>query len=127
MSPAPEPAAAQPAVVQPAPVPSGGWPAPDATSTAKVWVFDPRIAGGYPDAQARAAFAPILPRIEWCYQHRVAAVPGLTGYLFLDAVVKADGTVASTSAYGEIPDPALLDCANRAIEDWRFTAFSGAD
>lgn len=131
-SPPPKPATAEePAVsaapgddARPAPAATGGWPAPDPTSTAKVWVYDPRVSG-YAAEDARAAFAPILPRIEWCYQQRAAAVPWLGGYLFLDAVVQPDGSVSSTSAYGEVPDRELLACANRAIEDWRFGGFAG--
>ena len=105
-----------------APSTSSSWPAPDPTSNAKVWVYDPRITGGYPLAAAQAAFAPILPRIAWCYQQRAAAVPGLGGSLFLDAVVQSDGSVSALSAFGDVPDRELLGCANRAIEDWRFPA-----
>ncbi len=90
-----------------------------------MWVYEPKLGGGYPLEAAQRAFAPVLPRIEWCYQQRAAVVPGLAGYLFLDAVVAPDGAVQSVSAYGDVPDRELLACANRAVADWSFAPFSG--
>ncbi|MBA2320661.1 MAG: hypothetical protein H0V89_05835, partial [Deltaproteobacteria bacterium] len=102
---------------------SSGWPAPDPASLARVYPFEPRIVGGYPPDQAAAALAPILPRVEVCWQRASASDPALQGYLFLDALLRADGSIISTSVYGDIPDAVLLACLNTAIEDWEFSAF----
>jgi hypothetical protein len=120
---APAPLAAPAPAPVAAPVPTDGWPPPDPLSNARVYVYDPRIGGGYPVDQAKASFAPLLPHVEWCWQQASATNPALQGYIYLDALVRADGGIISTSVYGDVPDRGLLACLERVLDDWSFAPF----
>lgn len=135
-----EPASVAPPVAEPPPpsarsVPPGlhpdpvvGWkpsaegrfPGLDPSSPAKTWVHPLRITGDLPEAVAQRAVAPLIPRVELCYQQRQGVVPDLAGYAFLNARVRGDGWLVGTSVYGEIPDVQLLRCLEDAILTWTF-------
>jgi len=134
--PEPEPVAApEPSPPSPAPTPepvavprSRSWPAPDPQSPARTYSYDARVTGGgLSVAAANVSVEPLLPRVQVCYQERQAVVPELGGSAFLSALVKADGSILSTSVYGSVDDRALLDCLEQAIEGWSFQAWGAGE
>jgi F0F1-type ATP synthase membrane subunit c/vacuolar-type H+-ATPase subunit K len=81
--------------------------------------------GGLSAAAATQASAPIQGRAARCYQDRWAQDPSVAGSLFVSAVVRPDGFVATTSVFGPLQDRTLSTCLEGAIADWSFPAFPG--
>lgn len=102
------------------------WPDPDPASPARTWVHDPRISGALPAAVVEASVAPLIKRVEVCYQRRQAAVSELAGYAFLNARVRGDGWLVGTSVYGDIGDVGLIRCLEEAIGPWTFPPWGEA-
>jgi hypothetical protein len=126
-SPPPEPP--PPAAPPPArsAAPTALWPDPDPESPAKVYRHEPRITGPIPLSAVDASAKSLLPLVEVCYQRRFAERPELAGYAFLNAAVRGDGFIVSTSVYGEVEDPPLLRCLEKVVEAWRPPAPTGAE
>jgi hypothetical protein len=74
---------------------------------------------------ANVSAEPLLPRVRVCYQEAVQRNPSVAGSAFLSALVKSDGSMASTSVYGSVGDPSLMQCLELAMEGWRFSGWPG--
>ncbi|MFT5459551.1 MAG: hypothetical protein ACI9K2_006066 [Myxococcota bacterium] len=94
------------------------WPDPDPESPAKVYRHEARITGPIALDAAEASAKRLVPLVQVCYQRRHAERPELAGHAFLNAVIRGDGFVVSTSVYGEIDDRAMLQCLEKVVDTW---------
>jgi hypothetical protein len=92
-----------------------------------MFTYDPRIEGAMAPAVAAAGARALEPGVRECHRQRLAESVVPEGYLFADARVRNDGWVLSYSVYGEVDDPALLQCVSGLMNSWEFAAWAGPE
>lgn len=99
-------------------------PPPNSGAPVKPPATDPEIVKpGLPATTVRRVIRTAMGPIRDCYQHELAAHPGLEGILQVTFTIERDGSVAEAAGTGLIP--AVATCVCGVIRGLRFPAPDG--